>query len=52
MPHGETELSDPVEELLKKTGCIELHYKVQVVKKTNWFCAKFIDFVLSVLRNV
>lgn len=25
-----TEILDPVEEMLKKTGCIELHYKVQV----------------------
>lgn len=24
------EITDPVEEMLKKTGCIELHYKVQV----------------------
>lgn len=30
MVHGETEIPDPVEEMLKKTGCIELHYKVQV----------------------
>lgn len=28
--HGTQEISDPVEEMLKKTGCIELHYKVQV----------------------
>lgn len=28
--HGTTEITDPVEEMLKKTGCIELHYKVQV----------------------
>ncbi|KAK9702409.1 Peptidyl-tRNA hydrolase PTH2 [Popillia japonica] len=27
--HGTTEITDPVEEMLKKTGCIELHYKVQ-----------------------
>nr|CAH7715040.1 unnamed protein product [Callosobruchus chinensis] len=27
--HGNEVLSDPVEEMLKKTGCIELHYKVQ-----------------------
>lgn len=24
------EPEDPVEQMLKKTGCIELHYKVQV----------------------
>lgn len=24
------EITDPVEEMLKKTGCMELHYKVQV----------------------
>lgn len=24
------EIEDPVESMLKKTGCIELHYKVQV----------------------
>lgn len=24
------EVEDPVELMLKKTGCIELHYKVQV----------------------
>ncbi|XP_028134817.2 cytochrome c oxidase assembly factor 4 homolog, mitochondrial isoform X2 [Diabrotica virgifera virgifera] len=27
--HGNQELTDPVEEMLKKTGCINLHYKVQ-----------------------
>lgn len=27
---GETEIVDPVEEMLKRTGCMELHYKVQV----------------------
>ncbi|XP_023024158.1 uncharacterized protein [Leptinotarsa decemlineata] len=27
--HGKQEISDPVEEMLKKTGCIKLHYKVQ-----------------------
>lgn len=30
--HGTTEITDPVEEMLKKTGCIELHYKVQVMQ--------------------
>lgn len=28
--HGKQEITDPVEEMLKKTGCIDLHYKVQV----------------------
>lgn len=28
--HGNQEITDPVEQMLKKTGCIELHYKVQV----------------------
>lgn len=27
------EIEDPVESMLKKTGCTELHYKVQV---SNW----------------
>jgi len=26
----EKEIEDPVEQMLKKTGCIELHYQVQV----------------------
>lgn len=29
--HGKEVITDPVEEMLKKTGCIELHYKVQVM---------------------
>lgn len=29
--HGKQEITDPVEEMLKRTGCIELHYKVQVI---------------------
>lgn len=28
--NSNAEVLDPVEEMLKKTGCIELHYKVQV----------------------
>lgn len=28
--HGKQEITDPVEEMLKKTGCITQHYKVQV----------------------
>ncbi|XP_018579431.1 cytochrome c oxidase assembly factor 4 homolog, mitochondrial [Anoplophora glabripennis] len=27
--HGNQEITDPVEQMLKKTGCIDLHYKVQ-----------------------
>lgn len=27
---AEKEIEDPVERMLKKTGCIELHYQVQV----------------------
>lgn len=29
------EVVDPVEVMLKKTGCIELHYKVQVKLKKS-----------------
>jgi hypothetical protein len=28
--HGKQEITDPVEEMLKKTGCVDHHYKVQV----------------------
>jgi len=28
--NAEKEIEDPVEGMLKKTGCIELHYQVQV----------------------
>lgn len=34
-------VEDPVELMLKKTGCIELHYKVQVESQIS------IDFVQS-----
>lgn len=27
----DTDIEDPVERMLKKTGCIELHYQVQVM---------------------
>jgi len=27
---SEKEIEDPVERMLKKTGCIELHYQIQV----------------------
>lgn len=30
MPVATDNIDDPVEQMLKKTGCIELHYKVQV----------------------
>lgn len=29
------EIEDPVERMLKKTGCIELHYQVQVSSLDN-----------------
>ena len=29
-PNDEDDEVDPVEEMIKKTGCIELHYEVQV----------------------
>lgn len=31
------EVIDPVEEMLKKTGCMELHFKVQVKEKKAFF---------------
>ncbi|CAH2005706.1 unnamed protein product [Acanthoscelides obtectus] len=36
--HGNQEISDPVEQMLKKTGCIELHYKVQecIAETRDW----------------
>ncbi|KAJ8919984.1 hypothetical protein NQ315_006514 [Exocentrus adspersus] len=36
--HGTQELSDPVEEMLKKTGCVDLHYKVQecIAETKDW----------------
>jgi len=27
--HGQQEVKDPVEEMLKRTGCMDLHFKVQ-----------------------
>ena len=33
MPESKNEVVDPVEEMLKKTGCIQHHYQVQVRKK-------------------
>ncbi len=30
-PKAEEE-DDPVENMIKKTGCIELHYKIQVIE--------------------
>lgn len=36
--HGTAEITDPVENMLKKTGCIELHYKVQecIAESQDW----------------
>ncbi|XP_022915747.1 cytochrome c oxidase assembly factor 4 homolog, mitochondrial [Onthophagus taurus] len=36
--HGSVEITDPVEEMLKKTGCINLHYKVQecIAETQDW----------------
>lgn len=36
--HGQQEITDPVEEMLKKTGCMELHYKVQecIAETQDW----------------
>ncbi|XP_060519785.1 cytochrome c oxidase assembly factor 4 homolog, mitochondrial [Cylas formicarius] len=36
--HGKQEITDPVEEMLKKTGCIELHFKVQecITETQDW----------------
>lgn len=33
-------IEDPVELMLKKTGCIDLHYKVQVSSQMKLFCGK------------
>lgn len=33
MPVTADNTLDPVEQMLKKTGCIDLHYKVQVAYK-------------------
>ncbi|XP_032680118.1 cytochrome c oxidase assembly factor 4 homolog, mitochondrial [Odontomachus brunneus] len=34
----ENEIEDPVEQMLKKTGCIELHYQVQecIAEHQDW----------------
>lgn len=32
---AEKEIEDPVERMLKKTGCVELHYQVQVCSFIN-----------------
>ncbi|XP_050311710.1 cytochrome c oxidase assembly factor 4 homolog, mitochondrial [Anthonomus grandis grandis] len=36
--HGQQEITDPVEEMLKRTGCMELHYKVQecIAESQDW----------------
>ncbi|XP_018317543.1 cytochrome c oxidase assembly factor 4 homolog, mitochondrial [Mycetomoellerius zeteki] len=35
---AEKEIEDPVEQMLKKTGCIELHYQVQecIAEHQDW----------------
>lgn len=45
--HGKQEITDPVEEMLKKTGCIDLHYKVQV-KINIWFQNCLINIMLHI----
>lgn len=54
MVHGETEVSDPVEAMLKKTGCIELHYKVQVLRIVISVCScvMFMFFFVCDCRSV
>lgn len=47
--HGTQEITDPVEEMLKKTGCIELHYKVQV---HTFITVEILKLVGFFLRNV
>lgn len=37
---NDDEIEDPVESMLKKTGCIELHYKVQV-SRPHLLCFNF-----------
>ncbi|XP_017785879.1 PREDICTED: cytochrome c oxidase assembly factor 4 homolog, mitochondrial [Nicrophorus vespilloides] len=36
--HGTEEITDPVEQMLKRTGCIDLHYKVQecIAETQDW----------------
>ncbi|XP_044729867.1 cytochrome c oxidase assembly factor 4 homolog, mitochondrial [Chrysoperla carnea] len=36
--HNYEEVSDPVEKMLQKTGCIKLHYKVQecIAETQDW----------------
>ncbi|KAJ3663505.1 hypothetical protein Zmor_007760 [Zophobas morio] len=36
--HGKQEITDPVEEMLRKTGCINHHYKVQecIAETQDW----------------
>jgi len=36
--HGQQEITDPVEQMLKKTGCMELHFKVQecIAETQDW----------------
>lgn len=44
-PEANDDVEDPVESMLKKTGCIELHYKVQVKKRS-------LNFKLSSRVNI
>lgn len=44
MPTTSDNIEDPVELMLKKTGCIELHYKVQVILQrsaSSWFLMQY-----------
>lgn len=40
---------DPLEKLMKHTGCLELHYQVQVSEYKN---SKFVVFNFGYFRNV
>lgn len=35
---NEEEEDDPVDSMIKKTGCLELHYKVQVCYNLRFIC--------------
>lgn len=38
---GTDDIEDPVERMLKKTGCMELHYEVQVINLKNYITPIF-----------
>jgi len=42
------DLDDPVERMLKKTGCLEKHYSVQVKSHNNRIC--FLKYLLQCLK--